>query len=165
MSDLELADLSDARHLHDRRLLLPLCKASSLFTIRIDTTKSFAILVKRSHLPVMVFSPSVFPECCAFTTCHLLKYIMSNDLFSNEPFPLRVISCCAQWWGQARLIGMNGRTVVNNSPFQFSPAESATKRILCSVSKQAHESLLQSFCCLTVAGADVGHCGVDGLVS
>jgi hypothetical protein len=53
---------------------------------------------------VMVFSPSVFPECCALPTFHLLKYITLNDSFPNEPFPLPVISCCAQWWGQSRLI-------------------------------------------------------------
>ena len=140
---LELADLSDASHLHDRGFLLPLCKGSSLFTIRVDTTKSFAVLVKHGHLPVIVFSPSVFPECCAFPNYHLLKYIMLNDSLPNERFPLRVISCCARsLGGQARLIGVYGRAVVNNSPFQFSPAESAITRMLCTVSKQTHESSL-----------------------
>jgi hypothetical protein len=57
-----LADLSDASHFHNRGFSLPLCKSSGLVTIRVDATKSLAVLVKHSHLPVMVFSPLVFPE-------------------------------------------------------------------------------------------------------
>ena len=79
MSRLGLADLSDASHLYDRGFFLPLCKGSGLFTIGVDTTKGFAVLIKHSHLPVMVFSPSVFSECCAFPNFHLLKYITLND--------------------------------------------------------------------------------------
>ena len=71
MRGLVLADSRDAGHLHDRGLLLPLCKGSSLFTIRVDTTKSFAVLVKHGHLPMVVFSPSVFPECRSFPAYHL----------------------------------------------------------------------------------------------
>ena len=55
-----LAELGDASHFHDRGFLLPLCKASGLLTIRVDATKSLAVLVKQSHLPMMMFSPCVF---------------------------------------------------------------------------------------------------------
>jgi hypothetical protein len=57
-----LAELSDASHFHDRRFLLPLCKASGLLTIRVDATKGFAITIKNGNLPVMVLSPLVCLE-------------------------------------------------------------------------------------------------------
>jgi hypothetical protein len=65
-----LAELSDASHFHDRGFLLPLCKARGLSMIRVDSNKSLAILVKQGNLPVMVFSPFVFPEWCAFSRFH-----------------------------------------------------------------------------------------------
>ena len=57
-----LADLSDAGHFHDRRFLLTLCKASGLIMIRVGASKSFAVVIENFSLPVMVFSPLVFPE-------------------------------------------------------------------------------------------------------
>ena len=60
MSGARLADLPDASHFHDRGFLVPLCKASGLLMIRVDASESLAVLVKQRHLPVMVFSPSVF---------------------------------------------------------------------------------------------------------
>jgi hypothetical protein len=51
---LGLADLSDPSHFHDRGFLLPLCKASGLLTIRVVPTKSLTVLVKQSHLPMMM---------------------------------------------------------------------------------------------------------------
>jgi len=102
MSSPELTDLSDANHLHDRGFLLPLREASSLFTVRVDTTKGFAVLVKHRHLPVMVLSPSVFHEYCALPTYHLWKYITLNDPSPNNPLSLPVISCCAPRWEQEK---------------------------------------------------------------
>jgi hypothetical protein len=55
-----LTDLSDASHFHDRGFLLPVCKPSSLVTVRVHASKSLAVLVKHSRLPVMMFSPLVF---------------------------------------------------------------------------------------------------------
>src|ERR1039458_9653967 len=102
MSGLGLTDLSDASHFNERGLPLPLCKASSLVTIRVDASKSFAVLVKQSRLIMMVFSPSVFPECCALPNFHFEKYITLNSSSTNEPFPFWVIACCARWWWQAK---------------------------------------------------------------
>jgi hypothetical protein len=55
-----LADFCDASHFYDRGFLLPLGKASGLRMIRVDATKSLAVLVKQSHLPMMMFSACVF---------------------------------------------------------------------------------------------------------
>ncbi len=57
-----LANLSDACQFHDGRFLLPLCKVSGLFIIRVDVSKPLTVLVKHSGLPVMVLPPSIFPE-------------------------------------------------------------------------------------------------------
>lgn len=62
MNVLRLPDLSNARHFHDWGLPLALCKSSGPSMIRVDTSKSFAVSVKQSHLPVMVFSALVFLE-------------------------------------------------------------------------------------------------------
>jgi hypothetical protein len=56
----ELADFCDASHFYDRGFLLPLGKASGLLMIRVNATKSLAVLVKQSHLPMMMFSASIF---------------------------------------------------------------------------------------------------------
>jgi hypothetical protein len=69
-----LAELSDAGHFHDWGFLLPLCKANGFFTIGVNATKGFAVFVKHSHLPVTVFTPTVFPEYCGFPSFHLEKY-------------------------------------------------------------------------------------------
>jgi hypothetical protein len=60
METAELTDLSDAGHFYDRGFPLALCKSSGFFMVRVDTSKSFAVLVKHSRLPVMVLSPRVF---------------------------------------------------------------------------------------------------------
>ena len=60
MSGAGLAELGDPSHFHDRGFLLALCKPSGLLTIRVDANKSLTVLVKQSHLPMMMFSPSVF---------------------------------------------------------------------------------------------------------
>ena len=57
-----LAELSDASHFYDRGFLLPVCKTGGLVMIRVDSIKSLAVLVKQSHLPVMVFSTLVCPK-------------------------------------------------------------------------------------------------------
>jgi len=58
----ELAELNDASHFHDRRFLLPICKASSLFAVRVHASEPLTVIVKQGHLPVMVFPPCIFPE-------------------------------------------------------------------------------------------------------
>jgi hypothetical protein len=65
-----LAEFGDASHTYDWGLFLSICKARGLLMIRVDATKSFDVLVKQSHLPVMVLSPTVLPECCGFPRFH-----------------------------------------------------------------------------------------------
>jgi hypothetical protein len=54
-----LADLNDAGHLHDRGLFLPFSKSSGLSMNCIGSSKPLTVLVKHSHLPVMVLAPCV----------------------------------------------------------------------------------------------------------
>ena len=51
--------------------------------IRVNATEGFAVLVKHSHLPVMVFSPLVFSVCCEFPSFHLRNTVeeVSSVLF------------------------------------------------------------------------------------
>jgi hypothetical protein len=84
MSGAGLAELSDASHFYDGGFLLPFCKANGFFTIGVDATKGFAVIVKHSDLPVTVLAPIVFPECCGFPNFHLEKYITLNSLSTNE---------------------------------------------------------------------------------
>jgi hypothetical protein len=65
-----LADLGGASHFYYREFLLPICEASGLHTIRVDATEGFAITIKHSNLPVMVFSPPVFLNRGAFPRLH-----------------------------------------------------------------------------------------------
>jgi hypothetical protein len=62
-----LADLQYPRGLHDGRLPLPLGKFGGLFPVRIHARKPLPVLVKHSHLPVLVFSPPIFPKLGAFS--------------------------------------------------------------------------------------------------
>jgi len=57
-----LADLNDAGHFHDRGFPLTLGKVIGLGMNRVDANKPLPVLVKQSHLPMMVFPPCVFPE-------------------------------------------------------------------------------------------------------
>ena len=57
-----LADFDDAGHLHERGFLLPLGKSGGLLTIRVGAGKPLAVIVKDSHLPMMVLPPFVFFE-------------------------------------------------------------------------------------------------------
>jgi hypothetical protein len=84
-----LAELSDADHFHDGRLPLPFGRFVGLFSVRINASKAFPILVKQSHLPVMVFSSLVFPEYCALPNFHLEEHIMLNCSSANERYPAR----------------------------------------------------------------------------
>jgi hypothetical protein len=62
MSRAGLADLNDAGHLYERGFLLSLSKSSGLSMNCVGASKPLTVIVKHSHLPMMVFSPSVFPE-------------------------------------------------------------------------------------------------------
>jgi hypothetical protein len=57
-----LADFDDAGHFYDWGLFLPLCKSSGLSMNCVGASEPLPVLVKHCHLPVMVFSPSVFLE-------------------------------------------------------------------------------------------------------
>jgi hypothetical protein len=61
------ADLQDPRGLYDGRLPLPLGKFGGLFPVRIHACKPLSVLVKHSHLPVLVFPPPIFPKLGAFS--------------------------------------------------------------------------------------------------
>jgi hypothetical protein len=60
------ADLQDPRGLYDRGLSLPLSKFGGLLPVRVHAGKSLPVLVKHSHLPVLVLSPPIFSELGAF---------------------------------------------------------------------------------------------------
>jgi hypothetical protein len=75
-----LADLSNASHFHDRGFLLSICKARGFFMVGIQANKPLTVFVKHGDLPVMMFSPSVFPERCAFPNYHLEKYTTLDSL-------------------------------------------------------------------------------------
>jgi hypothetical protein len=62
MSESGLTDFDDASHLYERGFLLPVCKSCGLLMIRVGSSKPLPVLVKQHHLPMMVFSPSVFLE-------------------------------------------------------------------------------------------------------
>jgi len=66
-----LADFDDAGHFYNWGLFLPLCKSSGLSMNCVGAREPLAVIVKNGHLPVMVFSPLVFPECCMFVSFHL----------------------------------------------------------------------------------------------
>jgi hypothetical protein len=57
-----LTDFGDAGHFYDGGFSLPLCKIVGPVMIDICASKPLTVLVKHSHLPMMVFSPSVFLE-------------------------------------------------------------------------------------------------------
>jgi hypothetical protein len=80
MSRVGLAELGDASHFHDRRFLLSICKVSGLLMIRVDATKSFAVVIKDGDLPVMVLTPPIFSECCASPNFHLEEYYHVKQL-------------------------------------------------------------------------------------
>jgi hypothetical protein len=61
------ADLQYPRGLYDRRLSLPLSKFGCFLLVRVDARKPFPVLVKHSHLPVLVLSPPIFPKLGAFS--------------------------------------------------------------------------------------------------
>jgi hypothetical protein len=61
------ADLQYPRGLYDGRLSLPLRKFGGLFPVRIHASKPLPVLVKHSHLPVLVLAPPIFPELGAFS--------------------------------------------------------------------------------------------------
>jgi hypothetical protein len=61
------ADLQYPRGLYDGRFSLPLGKFGSLFPVRIHASKPLPVLVKHSHLPVLVLSPPIFPKLGAFS--------------------------------------------------------------------------------------------------
>lgn len=84
MGTVGLADFDDAGHFYDRGLFLPLCKGSGLGMNCVSASKPFTVLVKHRHLPMMVFSPSVFLERCAFSDFHSEEYITLNILSTNE---------------------------------------------------------------------------------
>jgi len=63
---MESADLQYPRGLYDRRLSLPLSKFGGLLPIRIHAGKPLPVLVKHSHLPVLVLSPPIFSKLRAF---------------------------------------------------------------------------------------------------
>ena len=61
------ADLQYPRGFHDGRFALPLGKFGGLFPVRIHARKPLPVLVKHSHLPVLVFPPPIFPKLGAFS--------------------------------------------------------------------------------------------------
>src|SRR5712664_233121 len=61
------ADLQYPRGLYDRRLSLPLSKFGGLVPVRIYASKPLPVLVKHSHLPVLVLPPPIFPKLSAFS--------------------------------------------------------------------------------------------------
>ena len=70
MSGAGLADLRDPSHFYHRGFLLPVCKSSGLSMNCVGASKPLPVLVKHSHLPVVVFSPLVFTECCGLPSFH-----------------------------------------------------------------------------------------------
>jgi hypothetical protein len=52
-----LADFDDASHFHDGGFLLPLRKIGGLLMIRVGASKPLPVIVKQSHLPMMVLPP------------------------------------------------------------------------------------------------------------
>jgi hypothetical protein len=54
------------RGLYDRRLSLPLRKSGGFVAVRIHASKPLPVLVKDSHLPVLVFPTPVLSELGAF---------------------------------------------------------------------------------------------------
>jgi hypothetical protein len=57
-----LADFDDSGHFYNWGFFLSLCKSSGLSMNCVGAREPLTVLVKQSHLPVMVFSPSVFLE-------------------------------------------------------------------------------------------------------
>jgi hypothetical protein len=53
--------------------------------VRVGAGEPFTVLIKHGHLPMMVFSPCVFAERCAFPNFHLQEDITLNVLSTNEP--------------------------------------------------------------------------------
>ena len=76
------ADLQYPRGLHDGRLSLPLGELGGLFLVRIDARESLAIFVKYGDLPMLMFSPPIFPKLgmfsCGFCFGHGLNISMTN---------------------------------------------------------------------------------------
>jgi hypothetical protein len=60
------ADLQHPRGFYDGRLPLPLGKFGGLFPVCIHACKPLPVLVKHSHLPVLVLAPPIFPQLGAF---------------------------------------------------------------------------------------------------
>jgi len=61
------ADLQYSRGLHDGRFSLPLGKFGGFFPVRIYASKPLPVLVKHSHLPVLVLPPPIFPKLGTFS--------------------------------------------------------------------------------------------------
>jgi hypothetical protein len=61
------ANLQHPCSLHDGRLSLPLREFGGFFPVRIHASKPLPVLVKHSHLPVLVLSPPIFPKLGAFS--------------------------------------------------------------------------------------------------
>src|ERR1700720_4405352 len=100
------ADLQHARGLYDRRRSLPLCKFGGLPPVRIHASKPLPVLVKHSHLPVLVLPPPIFPELgafpCGFWFGHGLnismairtrKYQFGQYFASNQIIPHYRLCC------------------------------------------------------------------------
>ncbi len=81
MSGAGLAYFDDAGHFYNWGLFLPLGKSSGLSMNCVGAREPLAVIVKHSHLPMMVLSPSVFPEYCGFpASFHLRDTITLNSL-------------------------------------------------------------------------------------
>ena len=74
MRGLSLIHLKDARGFDDRRFLLPLGKTLSALAVNVDTGESFAVMVKHSDLPVLVFPPSIMAHAIRLL-CSLLFFL------------------------------------------------------------------------------------------
>ena len=61
------ADLQYSRGLHYGRLSLPLGKLGGLLPVGIHASKPLPVLVKHSHLPVLVLSTPILPKLRAFS--------------------------------------------------------------------------------------------------
>jgi hypothetical protein len=60
-------DLQYSSGFYDGRFTLPLGKFGGLFPVCIHAGKPFSVLVKHSHLPMLVFAPSIFSELGTFS--------------------------------------------------------------------------------------------------
>jgi hypothetical protein len=101
------ADLQHPRGLYDRRRSLPLCKFGGLLPVRIHASEPLPVLVKHSHLPVLVLPPPIFPELgafpCGFWFGHGLNISMAirtrkyqfDQYFARNEIILHYRLCCS----------------------------------------------------------------------